>query len=389
MVTTELQGAGGTTSARASFDELDLREPHLDHRARTYDVEVQRSQPVGALEWTVGAGARRYEAEFGDFDSVIRSASPDASRLLWSGFLQSEWAPDGRPWRLSAGLRSERLDDRSWWSPTLRASYRAADHHFLWGSASRAVGVPSITMDELSFHLPPTQADGMTMITSILPSDELRPEQMTSYELGYRGTVAPGTQVEIAGFVSRYENLIGWSDDLRIDVSSGTPVIRNDNYWSTGASATSVGAEFSADLWNLPHLSRTRVGYSWQRTRLQADSDAYRPVHRPGANPRHQAFLTTTTPVGPVDLDVTGRYVSRLEEVLPADPGALQLGQLDSIPAHGTLDAAARWSVGRARMSIGGRNLLRSDTPEFQDFSFGQLPVAPKRTFYTTISWEL
>ncbi len=389
VLAAEVGDRSGMTSARVSFDEIDLREPYLSHEARTYDLEIQRSQSTGPMDWTLGAGARRWEAEFTELGDVIRAAAPDAQRLLWSGFLQVEWTPEESPWSVSAGARSEKLGDRSWWSPTLRTSYRATEHHFLWSSVSRAVGVPSITMDELSFHLPPTQADGMTMVTSILPDSTLEPERLTSYEVGYRGTVSPGTQVEVTGFANRYENLIGWRDALRVDVSSGTPIIRNDNYWSSGGAATSVGAEISADLWRLPGLARTRIGYTWQRTRLDAEDPGYRPIHRPGANPRHQAFATTTAPVGPIDCNITGRFVSRLEEVLPADPSALQLGQVDSIPAHGTIDAAVRWSLGRARMSVGGRNLLGSDVPEYQDFSFGQLPATPVRTYYTTVSWEL
>jgi iron complex outermembrane recepter protein len=154
--------------------------PIQKSRGNTYNVDLQHTLDLGTSNrLTYGANYRHIT-----FSSNILASFTREDRL--GLFVQNEWKP-AKPFTVVAGLRYD-LDTfiNPTLSPRVTVLYQPAEDHTLQASISIAYRPP--TMFETNLEIQNRVAAGP--FTSTFPavgSQNLSPEQIVSYQLGYQG----------------------------------------------------------------------------------------------------------------------------------------------------------------------------------------------------------
>ena len=169
----------------------------------TYDLEVQHNFSIGSWNSIVwGAGDR-----IAQYRITPRVASD--SSLLWSPAartlnLGDLFAEDhialGDRLELTLGLKLEN-DPYSGISPmpSGRFSWKLGNNDLVWAAASHAVRSPTPFDTDV--------VEQLGTLTYLTGNHAFMPEQVTAYELGYRGQLSPDFSVSLSLFEDVYEDL--------------------------------------------------------------------------------------------------------------------------------------------------------------------------------------
>jgi outer membrane receptor for ferrienterochelin and colicin len=229
----EIRARTSWTGFDADFEPEEYYQPFtLD--LDTYDIEGLVTWARGSHYVTGGAGYRRSTIDTSDPEVTDGRHSVNEGWL----FAQDEYRAT-EDLRFTAGLRVDQHSETGTsLSPRAAAVWEFLDDHYFRATYGRGFRNPSLR--ELWFDMS-VSLQGVT--GTVLGNDDLDPESLTSYELGYFGAwgrqmdVPPGTMVEIdseagshqfeAG-VSVFYNLI---DDLIVwDSPRGNPtIVRPEN----------------------------------------------------------------------------------------------------------------------------------------------------------------
>jgi len=140
----------------------------------------------------------------------------------------------------------------------------------------------------------------------VIPNPGLQPERSLSAEVGVRQAITQSISLDLAGFYTRYNNLIEPQLDNDID---GSVVVRFLNV----AKANIAGIDISckSDWWS--KLMSTRLGYTYIKT------EDLTPGIEPGTplkyRPRHTLYLTNQLSLSPFSFAFDLRYLSSIERV--------------------------------------------------------------------------
>jgi iron complex outermembrane receptor protein len=303
----------------------------------TYDLELQHSFPLGGTNgvvWGVGERVNTYD--------ITNTASllfiPEHRALtLTNVFAQDTWAIAPRL-KLTIGLKLE--DDPYTGTtplPSARLSWGVSDSAMLWTAVSRAIRSATPFDRDVAEYL------GNTLF--LVGGPEFRPEKLTAYELGYRGTPLPGVTLSVSTFYNVY-------DDLRsIEIN---PVTLLPLQWGNLMHGDTYGGE----LWlnyQLTDFWRWTITYNELREHLafRSGSSQLLGVAQAGDDPRRQASLRTSVNVTPaITFDADLRYVSSLPN--PAVSG------------YQELNLRLGWHITRNwEASLAGANLLHAHHVEY------------------------
>lgn len=147
-----------------------------------HNIEFQHIHSFGdGLRLVWGAEARSDRARGQGWFGKPSPVTEYLNRL----FANTEWrfAPD---WLLNAGLMYEHTEySEGDWSPRLAVNHHLSPEHTLRASAARALRTPSLFEQRADAYF--MALDGTLIDRLYLATRPLKPEQMTSYELGYLG----------------------------------------------------------------------------------------------------------------------------------------------------------------------------------------------------------
>jgi len=307
----------------------------------TYDVELQHNFALGSWNNIVwGAGDRIYDY------AITDRVAPDTSLLWRPGHrvlnLADVFAQDQIPLsdslQLTVGLKVEN-DPYSGISPmpSGRLSWQVAKDHMLWAAISRAVRAPT-----------PFDTDVVEKLgtVSFLAGDiNFLPEQVTAYELGYRGRISDSVTLSISAFENVY-------DDLK-DIEP-TPVTFTPLRWANTMQGNVHGVEIwgsykPTDWWRLD------AGFNIQHMDLSFAPGASKllGIAQAGDDPHHQASLRSSMNIwDDINFDADFRYVGALP-----DP---------KLPEYVELNARLGWRASDTlSFSLSGFNLLHSQHLEY------------------------
>ncbi len=152
----------------------------------TYDIELQHNFKLGSWNSIVwGIGDRIHDYRITDRIGVDNSLmwSPGHRNLNLANIFAEDHIPLGDSVQLTIGLKVEN-DPYSGVTPmpSGRLSWQIAPSHTIWGAISRVVRSPT-----------PFDADvveKLGSVTFLTGNPNFLPEQLTAYELGYRGQLA-------------------------------------------------------------------------------------------------------------------------------------------------------------------------------------------------------
>jgi iron complex outermembrane receptor protein len=334
------QLAGGSTvQVQAYYDETQ-RFNGGDGGAfalNTYDLQAQHSFSAGRVNEVVwGFGDR--VSSYGITNTTSLLFRPDHRALnLANAFAQDTVTLRPRL-KLTLGLKLE--DDPYTGTtplPSARLAWNATDRTLLWIAASRAIRSATPFDRDVAEYL------GQTLF--LVGGADFRPEKLTAYELGYRGSPVPSVTLSVSTFYNVY-------DDLRTIEFNPTTLLPLQ--WGNLMQGNTHGAE----LWlnyELSRACRMTFTYDEQREHLKfkAGSSGLLGVAQAGDDPRRQASLRVSADPAPdFSLDATLRYVGSLPN--PAVAG------------YEELNARLAWRISRSwDASLTGANLLHAHHQEF------------------------
>ncbi|MFL6578269.1 MAG: TonB-dependent receptor plug domain-containing protein [Povalibacter sp.] len=323
---------------QAYFDRTERAErPNgVGFELNTLDLELQNSLQFSGHRVIWGAGARVHDYDITNSATLL--FEPHERTLhLGNAFAQDTIAlTDSLD--LTIGLKMER-DPFSGWNPLpdVRLAWRSSDNGLVWLAASRAIRSPTpFDRDVVE------KVGGAVFLTG---NNSFDPEQVDSYELGYR--VQPTSNLSLSASV--FYNVY---DDLRtIEPTPGTFVPLS---WDNLMEGDTYGFEAWAK-WQVTDWWRLAPGVRLLRKSLEFSSGASTllGVNQSGNDPKSQALLSSSMDLGPqVTFDATFRYVDAL-------PGP-------KLDPYYELNASVAWHVWRALdISLSGFNLLDSRHLEY------------------------
>ena len=169
------------------------------------DIELHHSFALGQkIRMIWGANYRNTEVD----SSLLRSSNSHDD--LVGLFLQND-IEIASTVKLVTGLRYEHNSfTGSSWSPRACLMYSPADDHHFRLSVSRAYRTPSFFDDDVNvpLTLPPNTFPSIT-IGSVRGNDDLDPERMTAFELGYRTVLGSKVALNVELYYNDLENVIG------------------------------------------------------------------------------------------------------------------------------------------------------------------------------------
>nr|WP_247886750.1 TonB-dependent receptor [Azospirillum sp. SYSU D00513] len=319
-------GDGSSVSLQAYYDRKDREYLLADDELTTWDIQAQHNFKLGDRHQIVWGG--EYRLWHSDFTTpgLFAYADPSETLSVANLFVQDEFAlrPD---LKLTVGLKAERNSYTGFeFLPNARLAWQLDDSTLLWGAVSRAVRTPSRVDRELS-------APGI-----LVEASDFRSEELTAFEIGYRGQPTARTTLSVSAFYNIY-------DHLRTTGRAGGTALplrfRNDLQGETWG-VESWGSLRVNDWWTL------KAGGNWLRKNLELESGAIDAsnLQAAGDDPEYQAQLRSEMMLAPgVWLDFMLR---RVGHVTPSD-----------VPAYTELDAHIGWQVTPAlEFSLHGQNLL-------------------------------
>jgi iron complex outermembrane recepter protein len=219
--------------------------------------------------------------------------------------------------------------------PSVRLSWKPDGDTLLWGAVSRVIRAPTPFDTDVQ--------EKLGTVTFLDGDPDFLPEQVTAYELGYRGQITPRLSLSVSGFENVY-------DDLK-DIELGTVSVLR---WGNGIQGDVHGMEAWA----------TFQAASWWRLSasldLQHDDLKFAPgsadligVSQAGDDPHHQASLRSTMSL-PDDLSFEADFRDVGELPNPIVPEYVELNSRLNWHASDTLD-----------FSLSGFNLLHAQHQEF------------------------
>jgi iron complex outermembrane receptor protein len=280
----------------------------------TWDMELQHNLKLGSWNNIVwGIGDRIYNYNLTDRVAADTSLlwRPGHRVLNLANVFAQDSIPLGDTLQLTVGLKLEN-DPYSGISamPSGRLSWQVAPNHMLWAAISRAVRSPT-----------PFDTDVVEKLgtVSFLTGDRnFLPEQVTAYEIGYRGQIFNRVTLSVSAFENVYENL----KDIEPTPVSFTP-LKWANTMEGNVHGVEVWASFQATDW-----WRLNAGFNAQHLDLNFVPGASKLLgtSQAGDDPHHQASLRSSMNLlDDVTFDADFRYVGTLP-----DPKVAEYVELNS-----------------------------------------------------------
>ncbi len=336
----------------------------LNYHIDTLDLDFQhRFAMTGSQELTWGMGYKLVMDNYSDTSPIISLDPKQRNIQLFSAFLQDEITLAPGFWRVIVGSKFQHNDYTGFeFQPTIRSIWNWADRHVLWTAVSRATRTPSRVESDATVQFSSTQTSLRSTPAqfTFVNAETLRSERMLAYELGYRFQASSRLDFDLAAFYNAYDRLNNL-DDIRFDPATKQLLIGT----TYSGEASAWGVELAMDWRPLDSVS-IKANYSYLNTR----SSVLGIVSNQDTAPKHKAVLSTAYQLGRQwELDLTGRYVSRIE--------------LLAVGAYFGLDARLAWKpLDNLEISLVGQNLLDSSHPEFDERTFETIPTEIERSLY-------
>jgi iron complex outermembrane receptor protein len=354
---------------RTHRDDITMGRGQID----TFDLSAQHTFGLGERHDVIwGLGYRHLNSLMIQKNPFVTVLDRNFGLSLASAFVQDDFQLISEQLTVTLGSKLEHNDITGWEvQPSLRLSYKPAEHQTLWAAISRAVRTPS-EVEGLNLanvvYGPPVAGPGGTYVPVITGNPNVDAEVLWAYEVGYRARPLSRVNLELNAFFNDYERILAVGPVGRFD--PGTPGVAwlpfgNHQHGHTyGGEASLTWA--ATDAWRLT------ASYSLLIARIQgaAGSDPESPEE---SAPRNQVLVRSAYDFSArLSLDLQARYVDCVRSAPSYITADFQL----------TYRPAEHWEL-----SLVGRNLLDSAHPEF-----GWEPMAVTteipRSFYGKISWR-
>lgn len=260
---------GSEAELKAYYDLVSLRVPEGQNTVLdTVDVEFQHRFLLNDWNEVTWGGDFRNVSD--DYNTPISSYyfPEQASLKTYGAFLQDKFTLFPNHLYLTAGTKLERnpyTGDE--WQPSGRLLFAPDSTNSFWAAVSRTVRVPSRSEEDVAFFEQGFVAPGpTTLYTALVGNPNLQPEDVVTYELGYRTNLSPKVSLDLATFYDRYYQIItaGFTAFSYPDFPP-TPI---GGYYAGESQAFNAdgGAVYGAELslqWDVTDSLKAAVAYTY------------------------------------------------------------------------------------------------------------------------------
>jgi iron complex outermembrane receptor protein len=337
---TNTASSGAQTQVQAYYSRFARRFTRVYDRLETSDLSVQHNRTEGRHAIVVGGGVRMTRDRFdNDLNSFV--LDPE-EKTLWilNAFVQDR-IDLGAGLAVTAGLKAEKTTFTGVeLMPNLRLSWQPNRDFLLWASASRAVREPSRIDRDLTEPV-------------ILRAGTFQAEELTAFEIGYRGQPAPNLTFSLTGFYNLYD---------RLRTTKTTPITILPVQLANGIKGENWGVE-AWGAWQAAPWLRLNAGL------VVLDGDFRL---KPGETDLENFISLGNDP------DYYGQVGGRID-FTPRLGFDFQVRRYGSrprprVPAYTDADARLGWRVtDKAELFLSGTNIFHDRRPESEDTDRGQL----------------
>lgn len=362
---------------QAYFDRAIRDDIHVGSGTRTFDVDVQKRFNPSPSHDVIFGGGYRFTTDYTIGTNQVSFDPKDDDYHLLSAFVNDEISVTETV-KLILGTKVEFNSFTAFEvQPSARTLWNVTPANTVWAAVSRAVRTPSRAADAATINnsvtagTPPIQA-------RIFGNDDVKSEELTAFELGFKSRPLPSLTVDIAAFYNVYDRLV--------TTEAGTAFLETNpapNHlvlpllFANNMSGEAHGLELSTD-WRARNWLRLRGSYTLFELELHRKAGTGTASNEAAEkrDPRHQFSFITEMDLGSgVELDATFRAVDRLSE--------------RNIRGYITADLRVAWKpTPGVELSLVGRNLLQSQRaearPEFLSTQISEV----ERSFYGSLKIE-
>lgn len=359
---------------QAYYDYSSRTELVFSERQHTFDLDLQHGLLRGRHGVLWGGGLRHIKGATST-RGMLRFSPPSRTDLLYSAFVQDEFALIPERLSLTAGTKLEHNAYSGFeWQPSARLAWTATPSIALSASIARAVRTPSRVEHDLTLGslLDPARPT----FVRLNPNPAFRAEELTAFEGSLVAMPHPKLLTTIAAFRNRH--------DYVMSTEFGAPFVETDGAGSreiipvilgNGLRGRSHGVEISNDV-RPTSWWRTSLNYSWLRMQMErrpGSADSTQEARNEGGSPRHQLQMATTIQLpGRITIDWFLRALSGLPAL--------------NLKGYTTSNATIDWALnGRASLFLQGRNLHQAGHAEFTDGSNGTFQI--QRAVLVGLRW--
>ncbi|MGD9110367.1 MAG: TonB-dependent receptor [Phycisphaerales bacterium] len=313
----------------------------------TYDVDFQHHFQCGdnhSLIWGLGY---RHTGDNTDGSYTISLSPAIRDDQVFSAFIQDEIAIIKDKLEFIIGSKFEENDYTGFeYQPSARLLWTPDERNTIWASFTRAVSTPSrFYSDVVQNYLVINPA----MVFSFSGSDDLKSQEVKSYELGYRLKSGDGLYFDITGFYNEYDHLF----TLENNPTSFTRIYDNKMYGET------YGGEISAH-WMVKRDWKITAGYSFLQAHMhmqESSTNTAGDVRYERSSPHNTFRLISYFDLpNNLELNTALYYVDTVPYY--------------NVPSYIRLDIGLSWQINKnTELSVVGQNLLDSSHPEFGNSS--------------------
>ena len=368
-----------TLQLQAYYDFSQREESIVDFDVHTADVQMHHT-------WT---GWRRQVVDWGldgrmvDFHTRPRWAAFDpAQEVVWlgSGFVQDEIELVRDRLFLTGGIKLEGHSVGGFLpQPNARLTWHPAEGHTLWAAWSQALRSPSEVEQQAQIDLrvfPPGTFDpNLPAVLRWRGNQDVNPEELQSWELGWRWQAAKSLTVDVASYYYQYKNLIMATYGTPYGQGTPAPSVVIPVVTANGTEGDSYGGEMAL-TWRPCDAWFATVSYSVRHTQLH--SYLPDPIEFAGdslTSPRQTVALTSGVKLGR-EVELTGalRYLDNIPYY--------------HVPAYVDLDLQLAWRPTRnLEVALVGQNLLHDQHAEYHASLVNQTAEIP-RGVYAKVTWR-
>jgi iron complex outermembrane receptor protein len=372
--------AASEWSLKLYYDYYERQGGGIGEKRDTSDLDFQhRFLLAGSHDVVWGLGYRQTSDEFND--AFILSFTPSRRRdNTVSAFFQDEIALAKDKLHLILGSKFERNDYSGFeYQPNLRLRWTVDERQMAWAAVSRAVRTPSRVYSDARFNAVASPRAGVPAIAlvRIMGNPAVQPEELLAYEAGYRIRPSERLHLDATGFYNEYRNLMTMEPLTPFAEAGPPPRVVAPQQFQSKAGATTHGLELSAS-WQPTEKWQLKAAYSWLEMRIRRDANSADSAieAKAGDAPRHQMqFHTHHVLNARTNLDASLYYVDKLPN--------------QNIPAYTRVDARLGWRPNRdLELSLGARNLLDRQHPEFVSALVGPGTSEVPRSIYGAATWR-
>lgn len=375
--------ARSSVEVQGYYDRTTRNDPlSLGSAVDTIDLTAQHTFGLGERNDVIwGAGYRWIGLQQNQLNRAFGIPPGRLREQLFSAFVQDEFKLIPDRLSLTAGVKAEHNDFTGLeFQPSVRATFKPANHQTLWAAVSRAVRTPSVAEDNPGMTVvagaPFPGPGGGVFLPTLVGNPALKSEVLWAHELGYRLQPTKRVSVDVAVFYNAYDRLIGLNNAVPPTFVPAVPIGAAQIPWTNAQAGHTYGGEAALTVSPVDNW-RLTASYSLIRTAIPGNRFLT-------SAPERQAILRSSYEFNPqVSLDTQLRYVGSLA----GDPS---LGPLfPDTPAYTTADVRLSWRpTARCELSLVGQNLFAAQHPEPTPHSSGAIPAEAPRGFFAKAAWH-